>query len=115
MILRIDAQLPPNLAPWITEVFGVPAQSMQFLGLRDSEDIQIFDAARKNSDVVIVSKDSDFVEMILQHGVPPRLLRITCGNLTNRRLRQVFIKVFPDALNLLQTGEWIIEIGDMDE
>lgn len=43
MIFWVDAQLPPRLAPWLTERFGVEASSMRFLGLRDAEDLEIFE------------------------------------------------------------------------
>jgi predicted nuclease of predicted toxin-antitoxin system len=112
MIFWVDAQLPPSLAPWLTEMFGASAQSMRLLGLRDAEDLQIFEAAKQAGDTVIISKDSDFIELIVQRGVPPRLLWVTCGNLTNRRLREVFLKLFPEALRLLTNGESIVEIGD---
>jgi predicted nuclease of predicted toxin-antitoxin system len=43
VIFWVDAQLPPSLAPWLTERFGVEASSMRFLGLRDAEDLEIFE------------------------------------------------------------------------
>jgi predicted nuclease of predicted toxin-antitoxin system len=85
---------------------------MRFLGLRDAEDLQIFDAAKQVGDTVIISKDSDFIELVVQRGIPPRLIWVTCGNLTNRRLREVFLKLFPEALRLLRNGEIIVELGD---
>jgi predicted nuclease of predicted toxin-antitoxin system len=41
MTFWIDAQLPPQLAPWLTETFKVEAFSVRFLGLRDAEDEDI--------------------------------------------------------------------------
>lgn len=112
MIFWIDAQLPPSFAPWLTETFNVQAQSLKFLGLRDAEDETIFEAARQQQ-VVIVSKDSDFVELVLRFNTPPQILWVTCGNLTNRRLREVFTKLFPQALQILEAGEAVVEIGDV--
>jgi len=112
MIFWVDAQLPPSLAPWLADTFGVEACSIRFLGLRDAEDGQIFDLARAGDDVVLISKDSDFIELIAQRGTPPRLLWVTCGNVTNRRLREVFECLFRDAVALLQAGEAIVELGD---
>lgn len=112
MIFWVDAQLPPSLAPWLNETFAVEAKSLRFLGLRDAEDGHIFTIAKQANDVVIISKDSDFVELVLQQGTPPQLLWVTCGNLTNRRLRSVFTQLFPSALQMLQAGEDIVEIGD---
>jgi predicted nuclease of predicted toxin-antitoxin system len=37
MIIGIDAQLPPTLAGWIVETFGVTAISLKELGLRDGK------------------------------------------------------------------------------
>lgn len=112
MIFWIDAQLPPGLAPWLTEQFGVEAQSLRFLGLHQAEDSAIFYRARDADNVVIVIKDSDFMELILRHGAPPRLIWVTCGNLTNRRLRDVFSRLFAEACLLLEAGESVVELGD---
>lgn len=112
MIVWIDAQLPPSLAPWMCDRFGVKASSMRYLGMHDAEDAQIFERARSAGNVVLISKDSDFIDLIAQRGIPPRLLWVSCGNVTNRRLREVFERVFLDAMTLLEAGEEIVEIGD---
>jgi len=112
VIFWIDAQLPPGLAPWLCERFVVDAQSLRFLGLHGAEDAAVFAHAKAVGDVVLISKDSDFVDLILRQGAPPRLLWVTCGNLTNRRLREVFADAFPSALQHLQAGKSIVEIGD---
>ena len=84
---------------------------MRDLNLRDAEDAEIFEKARQDG-IVIISKDSDFVEMILRLGKPPQLLWITCGNLTNRRLQDLLSKVFVKAQKLLISGEEVVEITD---
>jgi len=78
--------------------------------LRDALDAEIFASAQKN-EIVIVSKDSDFVELISRYGIPPQLLWLTCGNTTNRRLHEIFRQTFPAALALLNAGQWIVEIA----
>ena len=112
VIFWVDAQLPPGLAQWLIETYGVDARSMRFLGLDKADDAQIFELARQASDVVIISKDGDFVELIMQRGAPPRLLWVTCGNVTNRRLREVFAHLFVNAVRLIEAGEPIVEVGD---
>lgn len=106
----VDAQLPPALAQWLTERHGVEARSLRDLGMRDAADAEIFAAARQ-ADIVVVSKDSDFVELVSRHGVPPQLLWVTCGNVTNRRLQSAFDKTFAEAMLALQSGQPIVEIG----
>ncbi|BBO21110.1 MAG: DUF5615 family PIN-like protein [Burkholderiales bacterium] len=110
MNLWVDAQLPPQLAHWIKERFGIEACALRDLGLRDATDERIFQSARREG-IVIVSKDSDFVELSLKYGTPPQLIWITCGNVTNRHLKQVFSTALPTALDLIKSGEAIVEIG----
>lgn len=106
----VDAQLPPALAQWLTEQYGVEAHALCDLGMRDAADAEIFAAARQVG-IVVVSKDSDFVDLVSRHGVPPQLLWVTCGNVTNRRLQAVFDKTFAEATVALRAGQPIVEIG----
>ena len=55
MILWIDAQLSPALAPWITQQFGIEAYSVKWLGYRDATDPVIFQAAREAGAVVMTN------------------------------------------------------------
>ncbi len=107
----IDAQLPPQLAQWLTTEFEVEATSIRDLGLRDAQDLEIFKTAQI-PDTVIITKDSDFIELVMRFGIPPQILWVTCGNVTNRNLRKLFTDTFPQALQLLKQGEYIVEISD---
>jgi predicted nuclease of predicted toxin-antitoxin system len=110
MIIWIDAQLPPTLAEWIVATFGLTAVSLRELGLRDAKDIEIFEAA-KQPNVVIMSKDSDFVDLVCRLGAPPQIIWLTCGNVTNRNLKQLLTATLPQAIEQLQQGEMVVEIG----
>ena len=105
----VDAQLPPMLAIWLSATFEVEALALRDLGLRDSTDDEIFNAAQQ-AKAVVVSKDNDFVELISRYGAPPQLLWVTTGNVTNRQLQKVFSKSFSAALALLAGGEKIVEL-----
>ena len=107
----IDAQLPPLLADWLAKQFAVEATSLRALGLRDAMDMEIFQAAQQPG-IVIISKDSDFVDLVSRYGSPPQLIYVTCGNVTNRELQAVFSKTFPSILELLVDGQRIVEIGN---
>jgi predicted nuclease of predicted toxin-antitoxin system len=76
MIIWIDAQLPPSLAPWITKQFDVQSVAVRDIGLRDATDYEIFIAAR-HAPAIIMSKDSDFVTLLATHGAPPQIIWIT--------------------------------------
>jgi predicted nuclease of predicted toxin-antitoxin system len=112
MILWVDAQLSPHLAPWITENLGIiEAYSARWLGYRDAPDEQIFAAARQ-ADAVVLTKDRDFPDLLERHGPPPRVIWITMGNTTNARMREVLARLLPEALGLLSKGEPLVELGD---
>ena len=63
MKIWIDAQLPPTLATWLTNNFGVEATALRDIELRDAQDIEIFEAAR-TVNAVIMTKDSDFIDLV---------------------------------------------------
>lgn len=112
MRIWIDAQLPPTLATWLQETFQVEAFSLRDLGLRDAKDVEIFEAAQAEDDeVVIMTKDSDFVDLVCRLGIPPQILWLTCGNVTNRNLKRLLTSTFLQALAELAQGSSVVEIG----
>jgi predicted nuclease of predicted toxin-antitoxin system len=110
MKIWLDAQLPPTLADWLTNTFDVEAKALRDLGLRDAQDINIFEAARAGN-AVMMTKDSDFIDLVCRLGTPPKILWLTCGNVTNRNLRRLLAATLPEALEQLRQGEHIVEIG----
>ncbi|NET02676.1 MAG: hypothetical protein F6K61_19430 [Sphaerospermopsis sp. SIO1G1] len=111
MRIWIDAQLPPTLADWITNTFAIETLSLKELGLRDAQDIEIFEAA-KIANVIIMTKDSDFIDLVCRLGTPPKIIWLTCGNVTNRNLRQLLNCTLTDAVEKLTQGEMIVEINN---
>jgi predicted nuclease of predicted toxin-antitoxin system len=111
MIVWVDAQLSPALAPWLGERFNVSAFSVQHLGYRDATDAQIFEAARA-AGAVVLTKDSDFLRLLEQHGPPPQVLWVTVGNTSNARMREVLERTFVRASAMLAGGETVVELSD---
>ncbi len=112
MIIWIDAQLSPSIAAWINRSYqNIQAQSVRSLDLQRADDKTIFDAA-KQADAVIMSKDSDFLQLVDQFGSPPQIIWITCGNTSNSRMRAALAKSLGKAVTLINSGEPIVEIGD---
>jgi len=106
----IDAHLSPAIATWITNNFAVTAVALRDLGLRDAEDPEIFETA-KDQGVVFMTKDSDFVDLVERLGSPPQIIWLTCGNTSNARLREILSSVLPETLELLRSGEKLVEIS----
>ncbi len=109
MEFLVDAQLPPALARFLREVFGVDASHVDDLGHRESSDSTIARLARERN-AVVVSKDEDFFRLA-RMGEVPGIVYVTCGNVTNAVLFAVFRSAFPAALELLERGETIVEIS----
>jgi predicted nuclease of predicted toxin-antitoxin system len=106
----IDAHLSPAIATWITGTFGITAIALRDLGLRDAEDTEIFEAAKAQG-VIFMTKDSDFVDLVERLETPPQIIWLTCGNTSNARLREILSSTLPDALELLKSGEKLVEIS----
>jgi predicted nuclease of predicted toxin-antitoxin system len=113
MKVWLDAQLSPEIATWITRNFGYEAVAIRDLGLRDVSDIKIFKAAQM-ADVILITKDSDFSHLVQCLGIPPRIIWLRCGNTSNQRLRQIFEKSLREAVALLDQGETVVEITDLE-
>jgi predicted nuclease of predicted toxin-antitoxin system len=109
--LWLDAQLSPALAVWITARFSLAASPLREIGLRDARDREIFFAARA-ADVVVMTKDIDFIRLLREHGPPPRIIWLRCGNTSNARLRDLLMTTLPQALALFEAGESLVEIVD---
>ena len=111
MIFWIDEQISPKFASWLGKQFQVEAHSVDTLGYFSTADAEIFQKAR-DVKAIVITKDRDFREMVLAQGTPPQVIWVTCGNTSTARLQIVFEKAFPLALDLLRSGEPLIEIAD---
>jgi predicted nuclease of predicted toxin-antitoxin system len=78
--------------------------------LHDAEDAGIFAAARQ-ANAVVMSKDSDFVDLVNRLGPPPQVLWIRCGNTSNVQMRAILSRTLLAAVDLLQQGERLVEIS----
>jgi predicted nuclease of predicted toxin-antitoxin system len=58
-----------------------------------------------------MTKDRDFIRLLDEHGPPPQVIWLTCGNTSSASLRELLTVTLPKALELLQAGEKMVEIG----
>ena len=102
--------MSPGIAAWINENWPEhEASSFRALGLRDAEDSIVFEAARK-AGAVVVTKDSDFINLLEGKGSPPKVLLLSFGNASNRHTKEILSKSLPEALDLLKQ-ENLVEIA----
>jgi len=104
MIIWVDAQISPAITTWITNTFGVTAVALRDLGLRDAEDVEIFEAAKAQG-AIIMTKDKDFADLVDRLGPPPQIIWLTSGNTSNYRLHSGLSATWEEAVDLLRSGE----------
>jgi predicted nuclease of predicted toxin-antitoxin system len=110
MTFWLDEQFSPFLAPWIEERFGVSCHSVVNLPVDRGDDEDIFLNARRLN-AIIISKDSDFVDLVNRLGHPPQIIWVTCGNRSNALMRELFISTFSQAIELMSKGEPVVELA----
>jgi predicted nuclease of predicted toxin-antitoxin system len=112
----LDAQLSPRVAAWIEGAIGgleavvaVQADPERRCWL----DSEIFEGARE-AQAVVMTKDRDFVDLLERLGPPPQVIWLTCGNTSNDSLQRLLAVALPAALRLLESGEPLVEITDLE-
>ena len=108
-MIWLDAHLSPRVARWIQESLGHDAQALRDIGLRDADDEEIFDRAQKD-DVIIISKDKDFVDLVGRLGPPPAVIWLRCGNTSEAALKQILSNHLNEALDFIANGDPLVEI-----
>lgn len=108
MKFLVDAQLPPALARWIGD-HGHQATHVFELGFHTADDPLIWQRAAVEQ-VVIVSKDEDFVDHWLVSNQPVPLIWVRKGNCSNRVLVAWLEPLWPDVVRRLEQGEKLIEL-----
>ena len=108
-MIWVDAQLSPAIASWLRETLLLDASALREIGLRDADDREIFEAAGK-ANAIVLTKDADFLLLLDQLGPPPKIILLTCGNTSNAHLKIILRSTLSDALELLNSGDDIVEI-----
>jgi predicted nuclease of predicted toxin-antitoxin system len=88
--LLLDQNLSRRLLPEL-EVFFPGSVQVALCGLDKAADSALWDFARAHG-FAIVTKDSDFLELALLRGFPPKVVLLNLGNASNQRVREVLLK-----------------------
>ncbi|MDM8564801.1 DUF5615 family PIN-like protein [Candidatus Halobeggiatoa sp. HSG11] len=87
----IDVNLPSRFSIWAGEKYEHVVHIDD--ELKDSE---IWEYAKKNN-LTIVTKDTDFSDMIILNEPPPRIIHIKLGNMKMRQFHQQISKIWDDV------------------
>jgi predicted nuclease of predicted toxin-antitoxin system len=74
-------------------------------GLKDCEDPKIWQYAKKNN-FAIMTFDSDFYEISMINGHPPKIIWIRSGNLTTKEIAEMMIKNRNSIIAFLNNEEF---------
>lgn len=108
MTFLVDNQLPPALAHLIQTELGSSALHVSDVGLRDASDAEVWSYASQIQ-AVLISKDEDFADIVIQ--VPTaKLIWVRIGNCRKIVLLNLFRQLWPRILELLETGDRVIEL-----
>jgi predicted nuclease of predicted toxin-antitoxin system len=98
--LLLDENLSPRLIASIVDLYPGSAH-VEECGLVNTSDDKVWDYAGENG-YAIVTKDSDFSELSVLRGSPPKVIWLRIGNCTTVRagflLRDAFLRI-QDFLN----------------
>lgn len=89
MKLLFDENLSPRLPNLLAREFP-ESRHVRDCGLRGKADRELWEFARDEG-FVIISKDSDFLQQILIHGAPPKLVWLRIGNCTRDELLRLIL------------------------
>lgn len=90
MKLLFDQNISPKIVKQLEDLFP-DAKQVRHLGLENASDIQIFEFVKKNG-YTVVTFDSDFVDLNVIKGFPPKILWLKTGNLTTKAISDLIRK-----------------------
>ena len=95
----IDTQLPPKLAKYLYDKGFQSIHTTYFPNGHLLDDKTIIEIAVREHRI-IVTKDSDFLDNYLINGVPPKVLMLQFGNISNAELLDLFDRELTQIVQL---------------
>lgn len=101
----IDINLPPKAVGWLKENYNCNGHHFSELNYLTTGDNTIFSDAKKQGNVIIITKDEDFVNLVLAKKPPPKIIWLTTGNITNKELKIILITRLKEAIAILDNKD----------
>lgn len=109
--LWLDMQFSPQIAEYITTAFSIKATSSYTLQFNTEDDDVIFKKAKEAGNVIILTKDKDFVDLAMRFQSPPKIILLRTGNCSNQAMKSLLSEHLSFALEqLLNTSAELVEI-----
>ncbi len=104
MKLLFDHNLSPRLVDVVSEDFPNSVH-VRDEGLAAATDREVWEFARSH-DFTIVTKDSDFNDLVVLLGAPPKVVWIRVGNCTTKTI-EILLREHSDAIDALATQDGV--------
>ncbi len=91
MKILVDQNISFRLVQRITGIFP-QVEHVKWLGLTDVDDYRIFMWARQQGFVAVFTQDEDFYNLLLEHGIPPKIIWLRTGNCSTDFLAGVVLR-----------------------
>lgn len=108
MKFLVDNQLPLALAQFLSSR-GFPAEHVLHLKIDEASDVVIWNYASANQ-MVMISKDEDFVYLATASDTKCQLVWVRLGNCRNEDLFTTFDAALPQITAALEQGHSVVEI-----
>ncbi len=108
----IDAQLPKALSDFLIQQGYDSVHTLDLPDKNKTKDKQIIQKAIEENRIVI-SKDSDFLDSFLLRSLPPKLIMVKTGNVSNTKLIQIFGDNLENIVTMISRSN-LVEITKSD-
>ena len=110
MKLLFDQNLSPRLIRRLADLYP-GSDHVHELGLDKADDVEVWKYARENG-FLITSKDSDFNELSVVQGFPPKVVWIRRGNCSTREIEKILRQEYDSVGDLEQNpSKGILELS----
>ncbi len=97
----------------MTEYTGYSVRSSYTLLINRVSDLDIYHKAKEAGNVIIISKDADFAELIVRLGSPPKLINLKIGNCRSSTLWGIIKPHINNVIEILvNTDMNIVDLED---
>ena len=109
MKLLLDANISWKLVNKLIPIFG-NCSHVDLIGFDvPVEDTQIWSYAKRNG-YIIVTKDTDFIDLLEVNGFPPKVVLLRTGNNRSQAILELLIRIKPMIMDLEKENYGLLEI-----
>lgn len=102
MKLLLDNNLSPRLIERLDDL-SPDSSHVNLLGLASASDIEVWNTARERG-YCLVSKDSDFNDLVAARGFPPKVIWLRIGNCTTTQI-EVLIRASYEEIKTFSSSD----------